>query len=128
MPFDNPRQPPFGDIELLWDARSRIGRKGDWVQGRFQDGNRHCLVAALSLAAGSASFNMPNRLERRLARLVATNLPSRLTLWARLRCFTARQRLMWFNDDPRTRHQDVLGVLDTTIDRLASRVPVSVSA
>src|SRR3974377_518287 len=112
MPFDNPRQPPFGDIELLWDARSRIGRKGDWVQGRFQDGNRHCLVAALSLAAGrasfnmpkrleggparapggtrhclvaalslaagSASFNMPNRLERRLARLVATNLPSRL--------------------------------------------------
>ncbi len=53
MPFDNPHQAPFGDIELLREARSRISSKGDWVQGRFRDGHRECLVAALSVVSGS---------------------------------------------------------------------------
>ena len=57
MPFDAPYQTPFGDIELLTDARSRISNRKSWVQGRFQDGDRHCLVAALSLACGSRSFH-----------------------------------------------------------------------
>ena len=75
MPFDAPYQTPFGDIELLTDARSRISNRKSWVQGRFQDGDRHCLVAALSLACGSRSFHMPNRTEKRLARLIAKQIP-----------------------------------------------------
>ena len=27
MPFDNPHQTPFGDAELLWEARSRISTR-----------------------------------------------------------------------------------------------------
>ncbi len=128
MPFDSPGGTPFGDVELLYDARSRISRKGEWLQGRFQDGDRHCLVAALSVVAQSSSFNMPNRLERRLARLMAAQLPSRLTFWARMRCFTARQRLIWFNDDPRTNHDDVMALFDRTIAHLSRTAPAYVSA
>jgi hypothetical protein len=114
MPFDNPYQTSFGDVELLCDARRCIASRGDWVKGRFQDGDRHCLVAALSIAAGSRSFTIPNRLERRLARLLATELPP-TTFWARMNFLTGRQRLMWFNDDPGTRHEDVLALFDRTI-------------
>jgi hypothetical protein len=32
MPFDAPYQPPFGDIELLMDARSRISDRKSWVR------------------------------------------------------------------------------------------------
>jgi hypothetical protein len=95
MPFDNPYQTSVGDVELLWDAQRSIARRGDWVQGRYQDGDRHCLVAALSIAAGSRSFTTPNRLERRLARLLASELPL-TTFWARMNFLTGRQRLMWF--------------------------------
>ncbi len=128
MPFDNPHQMPYGDVELLQEARRRISTKRNWVQGRYKDGDRHCLVAALSVAAGSPSFNTPNRLERQLARRLAAHLPLQLTLWARMKFFTARQRLMWFNDDPRTTHDDVMLLFERTIDHLASKVPVSVSA
>jgi hypothetical protein len=40
-----------------------------------------------------------------------------------LRFLTARQRLMWFNDNPRTSHADVMALFDRTIDSLASTVP-----
>ena len=126
MPFDNPYQSSFGDVERLWDAQRCIASRGDWVQGRFQDGDRHCLVAALSIAAGSRSFNMPNRLERRLARLLATELPP-TTFWARMNFLTRRLRLMWFNDDPGTRHEDVMALFDRTIGHLTNAHPVSVS-
>jgi hypothetical protein len=59
MPFDNPPRTPFGDIELLWDARSRILTKDHWTQGQFEDGDRHCLLGALSLVSGSPSFAFP---------------------------------------------------------------------
>ena len=64
MPFDNPHQTPFGDLELLKDARSHISDKRDWVQGCYRDGDRYCLVAALSTAAKSPTFHTPNRVER----------------------------------------------------------------
>ena len=102
MPFDNPHQTPFGDADLLRDARSRISGKSDWVQRRFQDGNRYCLVAA--------------------------QLPSRVPLWARMRCFTARQRLIWFNDSPRTKHEDVMALFDRTIDHLTRKAPAYMPA
>ena len=98
------------------------------MQGRFKDGDRHCLVAALSVVSGSLNFNMPNPVERRLARLLVAQLPAGRRIWARLRFFTARQRLMWFNDDPRTSHADVMALFDRTIDSLASKVPAYVSA
>ena len=125
MPFDAPHQTPFGDIELLTDARSRISDRRTWVQGSFQDGDRHCLVAALSLACGSRSFHVPNRTEKRLVRLLATRLPSNGPFLIR---FVARQRLMWFNDDSRTSHQDVMALFDRTISHLARTAPISVPA
>ena len=128
MPFDAPYQTPFGDIELLTDARSRISSRKSWVQGRFQDGDRHCLVAALSLACGSRSFHMPNRTERRLARLIAKQIPPDAPFMTRCRLIPARQRLMSLNDDPRTTHEDVIALFDRTISHLASTAPISVPA
>jgi hypothetical protein len=33
MPFDNPHQTPFGDIEILTDARNRIASQNTWLSG-----------------------------------------------------------------------------------------------
>jgi hypothetical protein len=128
MPFDAPYQTPFGDIELLTDARSRISDCNSWVQDRFQDGDRHCLVAALSLASGSRSFQMPNRTEKRLARLIAKQIPPDAPFFTRCRLITARQRLMSLNDASRTTHEDVMVLFDQTISRLASMAPICVPA
>ena len=128
MPFDAPYQMPFGDIELLIEARSRISNRKSWVQGRFQDGDRHCLVAALSLACGSRSFHVPNRTEKRLARLIAKQIPPDAPFMTRCRLTPARQRLMSLNDDPRSTHEDVIGLFDRTISHLASTTRISVPA
>src|SRR6478736_3635523 len=125
MPFDAPYQTPFGDIELLTDARSRISNRKAWVQGRFQDGDRHCLVAALSLACGSRSFHLPNQTEERLARLIAKQIPPNAPHIIRYRLVPARQRLMSLNDDPRTTHEDVMALFDRTISHLARTAPIS---
>jgi hypothetical protein len=126
VPFDNPHQTPVGDAKLLRDARSRVSSRSDWVQGRFQDGNRLCIVGALSLVSSSRSFNTPNRLERRLARVLVSQLPSERPVWARCRCFTARQRLMWFNDARCTSHADVMALFDRAIDRSTVQAFISV--
>ena len=128
MPFDSPHQIPFGDIELLMDARSRISNRRSWVQGRFQDGDRHCLVAALSLACGSRSYHMPNRTEKRLARLIAMQISPDAPFLIRCRLMSARYRLMSLNDDPRTAHDDLMALFDRTIDHLARTGPISVPA
>ena len=125
MPFDAAYPTSFGDIELLTDARSRISNRGSWIQNCFRDGDRHCLIAALSLACASRSFQMPNRTEKRLARLLATRLPPDGPFLIR---FVARQRLMWFNDDSRTSHEDVIALFDRTISHLASTASISVPA
>jgi hypothetical protein len=128
MPFDAPHQMPFGDIELLMDARSRISDRKSWVQDRFQDRDRHCLVAALSLACGSRCFQVPNRTEKRLARLIAKQIPPDASFTSRWGLIPARQRLMSLNDDPRTTHEDVMALFDRTISRLASTERISVPA
>ena len=128
MPFDAPYQTPFGDIELLINARSRISNRKLWARNRFQDGDRHCLIAALSLACGSRSFRMPNRTERRLARVIAKQIPPHALLIIRYRLVPARQRLMSLNDDPRTTHEDVMALFDRTISHLARTAPISVPA
>jgi hypothetical protein len=124
MPFDNPHEMPFGDIEILRDARGRISNRRDWVQGCFRDGDRHCLVAALSIASGSRSFRRSNQTERRLARLLARQLPEAAPFWAKSQFIPARQRLMWFNDNAGTRHADVMALFDRTIEQLAGAIPV----
>jgi hypothetical protein len=128
MPFDAPYQTPFGDIELLIAARSRISNRKSWVQGSFQDGDRHCLVAALSLACGSRSFQLPNRTEKRLARLVAKQIPSDAPFMTRCRFIPARQRLMSLNDDHRTAHDDVMALFGRTVSHLASTARLHVPA
>jgi hypothetical protein len=126
MPFDNPNQDRVGEVELLWDARSLICDQSNWVQGRYSDGDRLCLVAALSVTAGSLDFQAPNRTERRLARLLAARLPEKAPIWARLRLFPARQRLILFNDCPQTTHGDVLALFDRAIDHAVGRTHMCV--
>jgi len=121
MPFDFPYRAPIGDLEILADAKARISGKNMWVKGRFEDGDRHCLVAALSLASGSRSFNIPNKTERRLARLLAQQLSPDLPWRMRSRLVPARSRLMSFNDYPRTRQGDVDALFDRTIFCLVTK-------
>jgi hypothetical protein len=61
-----------------------------------------------------------------LTRLLARQLPSR-TFWSRMRFFTARQRLIWFNDYRHTRHEEIIALFDRTIDKLTRDMPVCVS-
>ena len=128
MPFDNPHEMPFGDIEILRDAQSRISHRRDWVQGCFRDGDRHCLVAALSLASDSRSFRRSSPTERRLARVLARELPDAAPFWAKSQFIPARQRLMWFNDNAVTHHADVMALFDRTIAHLAKAIPVGIAA
>lgn len=128
MPFDNPHQTPFGDLELLMEARGRISSRDTWVQGHFQKRGRYCLVASLSLTCGSRSFGMPNRTKQRLSRLVAKQMPSNVPFWTRQKFMPARWRLISFNDDPHTRHDDVLALLDRAIDHLANTARLRVAA
>jgi hypothetical protein len=117
MPFDNPYQAPIGDLEILVDARARISGRNSWVKRCFQNESGYCLVGALSLACGSPGFNVTNRTERRLTQLLAKQLEPNLP-WG-MRLLPARYRLMSFNDHPRTSHDDVIGLFDRTITRLA---------
>ena len=52
MPFDNPHELPFGDLEILRAARSRVSDKGSWLKCGFQKGNRFCLVAGTIRGGG----------------------------------------------------------------------------
>ena len=85
-------------------------------------------VAALSLACCSRSFHVPNRTEKRLARLIAKQIPPDAPFMTQCSLIPARQRLMALNDDPRTTHEDVMALFDRTISRLASMAPISVPA
>jgi hypothetical protein len=126
MPFDNPHQTPFGDLELMMEARGCVSNRTAWVQGHFRKKGRYCLVAALSLTCGSR-FAMPNKTERRLARLITTEIPPNAPFCIRHRFMPARWRLISFNDDPLTRNEDVMALLDRAIEHSASKAPVCVS-
>jgi hypothetical protein len=128
MPFDNPNRAPIGDLEILLDTRDRIERREQWVQQHFEEGDRHCLVGALSLACGSPSFFAPNKLERRFARMLARRLPPEAPWWTRFKLVSARRRLMSFNDDRQTRHEDVIALVDRTIEHQMVRAPQFVAA
>ncbi|MBO0799554.1 MAG: hypothetical protein J2P31_12100 [Blastocatellia bacterium] len=126
MPFDNLYESPFGDLEILLDARSRIATPNRWVKRAFRDGDRHCLVAALSLACKSKSFDDPSETEHRLARLLAKQLPRKAGAWRYLVFLRARRRLVAFNDHHRTGHEDIMALFDQTIDRLHAKAAAPV--
>lgn len=128
MPFDNPNNDPFGDVQILIDARSRVGHPDRWLKGNFKDGDRHCLVAAVALACGNCAFRNPGKLERKLCRILACQLSFEDRWWGLLLCIASRQRLIAFNDGPRTRHEDVMALFDRAIERLAIKVPVCVAS
>ena len=128
MPFDNPSQAPIGDVAILMDARSRIADPSRWMKNGLQDGDRHCLVAALSLACGSPTFDRPNETELRLAKQLAKQVPLNRGFgrWAAI--VSPRNGLMMFNDHRRTRHDDVMGLFDRAIDHVARKAPQYVAA
>jgi hypothetical protein len=41
--------------------------------------------------------------------------------------FTARRRLIWFNDCRHTKHEEIIALFDRTIDKLTRDMPVCVS-
>jgi hypothetical protein len=126
MPFDNPNHGPYGHIEILLDARARISDGNRWLKGDFQKGDRHCLVAALALACDNRAFQSPTKAERKLCRVLVQQLPREGNLWRHMICIAPRQRLMAFNDSPRTRHDDVMGLFDRAILHLESKTPLGV--
>jgi hypothetical protein len=128
MPFDNSHQTSFGDLDVLEDARSRICTEDRWMQRRFQTDERLCAVAALSLAAGSRNFSLPNRTERRLTRLLAAQIPPARPFFRRITLVSARQRLIRYNDSPGTSHQEVIALFDGAIHHLVRDASVYVSA
>ena len=85
-------------------------------------------MASLSLTCGTRSFGMPNRTEQRLSRLIAKQMPSDAPFWIRHRFMPARRRLIAFNDDLLTHHEDVMALFDRAIEHLASSTPVCVAA
>ena len=112
MPFDNPPQAPFGDAAILMDARRRVADPSRWLKHGFQDGDRHCLVAALSLACDSPRFDNPNETERRLAKHLAKQMPLGRDISRWVAFVSPRHGLMAFTDHRRTRHDDVMALFD----------------
>jgi hypothetical protein len=123
MPFDSPDHVPAYDLAILTDARDRVADPQSWIKHAFKKGDRHCLLAALSLACGSPDFYVPNKMERRLARMLAEQLPSKTPFWAKIGLAPARSRLMAFNDDHLTSHKDVVALFDRTIGCLICKAP-----
>ena len=128
MPFDNPSQAPIGDVAILMDARDRIADPSRWMKNDLQDGDRHCLIAALSLACGSCSFDDPNETELRLAKFLAKQMPLNRGFSKWMTLVSPRNGLMTFNDHRRTRHDDVMGLFDRAIDHAAMKAPLYVAA
>jgi hypothetical protein len=123
MPFDNPRQGPFSDIDILLDARSRIDHPDRWIKGVLRKRNRRCLVAALILACTSRRID--RRTQRRLAFRMVRQLPvGRLQ---RAISFMPMQRLIRFNDSPDTTHDHVMALFDRTIQKLMMKALATVS-
>src|SRR5215472_14837239 len=98
MPFDNLNRAPVGDLAILIEVRERVSGEHQWLKRGYTDGNRNCLVAALSLACSSPGFLISNKVERRLARILVKHLPPAMPFWIRIGLLPARHRLMWFND------------------------------
>jgi hypothetical protein len=123
VPFDSFHQAPGGDLQILTEARDLISDRTRWLKHSFnRDGDRFCLVGALSVVCGSRGFALPNRTERRLARVLAEQLKFQSPWWASIALIPARNRLMWWNDRLRTTHDEVLALFDRTISALAVTV------
>ena len=123
MPFDSLPQVPFSDIDILLDARGRIDDPERWIKGALRKRNRRCLVAALVLACKS------RRIGRRTLRRLAFHMVRQLPVGRLQRAipFMPMQRLMRFNDNPRTTHADVMALFDRTIQNLSVKALATVT-
>jgi hypothetical protein len=128
MPFDNPHQTSFGDLHVLEDARGRIFTQDRWIKRRFKINERLCVVAALSLAARSRNFSLPNRTERRLTRLLVAQIPPTRPFFKRITLLSSRQRLIRYNDSAGTGHPEVIALFDRAMHHLVSEAPTCVPA
>jgi len=54
--------------------------------------------------------------------MIVNQLPSHAPFCTRIRLVSARQRLIMFNDDTRTCHEDVMTLFDRAIDHLTTGV------
>ena len=86
------------------------------------------VVAALSLACGSRTFDNPNETERRLAKFLAKQMPLNRGFSKWMTLVSPRNGLMTFNDHRRTRHDDVVGLFDRAIDYAARKAPLYIAA
>lgn len=116
MPFDNPHEIPFGDIELLKMARCYIEDPRKWIQGRYIHGTRYCAIGALGMATCNRVWPLShqgNRLARRLCQEMS--YPRRLLSYIS----TAKIALISFNDS--SEHKDVIAIFDKAISRLETQ-------
>ena len=113
MPFDAPQRSNH-DSELLAQAKNALVRRG-WVQGQYShDDGRLCAVAALAIACGNRRFGHPSRTQRRLARLLASELPH----WGWYSWWMSGYfRVKGYNDAPHTGYDDVMDMYDRAIMR-----------
>lgn len=118
MPFDGFHRGDFEDIERLLDARSRIAHPSNWIKGTFQDGDRYCVVGALSAVCAGRCWERPSDTERRLTRILAGQLPRQSGFQRLMRLRSARWSLIRFNDRPSTSHADVMALFERAIERL----------
>jgi hypothetical protein len=108
MPFDGPSK-SHPDIELLQAVKNRIASRDWWVQNKYIDNHAVCLSQAIKQTCGWQS--------KHVRRLVARELA-----WAyRMPFFSSSMQIILFNDRPSTSHAQVIGLLDSAINRLRQR-------
>ena len=98
-------------VETLREARKLIEKPENWIKGQSieirPEGNAYCLLGALSWTSYANGNFMPDKTYRSATSAVIDSVVARNYGGASL-----------FNDAPETTHEDVLSLIDETIDRL----------
>lgn len=96
--------------EIFVATRKLLGSKKHWIKGVAHDGSDgYCLMGSLAkIAKGNPNKVVPADIEQRIVDCVMARFPDRLGFG-----------VSNFNDDDRTKHKDVLKVLDCAIRETA---------
>lgn len=115
MPFDAMVAQSPSDADLLCRARSYIDTPNRWLKGAYmiKSQRRYCATAALAKACNVRRFWRSNNQLRHLTRLLVKELP-REGVFSRW-CLTSRARLVHFNDQATTSHQDMMALFNRAI-------------
>jgi hypothetical protein len=97
---------------IILKARDLIGHPLYWCQGRFNYGNRYCILGAFGQRADNG-VECPIEVKRRIARALPAHTPYKQ--------MNPERAIMRFNDAPSTTHADILALLDRAA--LSSAVP-----